>query len=206
MTGKSHWNDVYRARDTEALTWYEAAPGVSMELIRAHATPGPAVDVGAGTSHLVDALLDAGFGPVTALDLSDEALAISRARLGARADQVDWVVGDVTGWQPAPGLGLWHDRAVLHFLTGAADRAAYVAVMDAALAPGGVAVIGTFADDGPEKCSGLPVHRYSPEALVAEVERHAPGVFEPLEARRHVHVTPKQNRQNFQFSVFRKRP
>lgn len=206
MSGKEHWNEVYRARDEEALTWYEAAPGLSMELIRAHAVPGPAIDVGAGTSHLVDALLAAGFGPVTAIDLSDEALAISRARLGEREGEVDWVVGDVTSWQPAPGHSLWHDRAVLHFLTDADARAAYVGVMARALAPGGVAVIGTFAENGPEKCSGLPVHRYSPEALMAEAERHAPGRFEVLETRRHVHVTPKKNRQNFQFSVLRRRP
>lgn len=205
MSDRTHWNDVYRAREVEALTWYEAAPGLSLELIRLHARPGPAVDVGAGTSHLVDALLDAGFGPVTALDLSDEALAISRARLGERADEVNWVVGDVTRWRPEAGHSLWHDRAVLHFLTEEADRAAYVAALDLALAVGGVAVIGTFADDGPEKCSGLPVQRYSPEALLDELERHAPGKFAPVEARRHVHVTPMQNRQHFQFSVFRKR-
>jgi SAM-dependent methyltransferase len=205
MTDATHWDSVYAGRDPEALSWFEAMPGLSAELIAAHAPPGAAVDVGAGASRVVDHLLEAGFGPVTAVDLSNEGLDVSRKRLGARADEVEWAVGDVTDWWPKHGYALWHDRAVFHFLTDEEDVGAYLAVLDHAVAPGGVAIIATFAEDGPEKCSGLPVQRYSPEDLAAMIEAHLPGQFTPVESRRHVHVTPAGREQRFQFSVFGKR-
>ena len=206
-TDPDHWNQVYDARPETALTWFEATPTVSLDLLARHLGPGQAlIDVGGGASRLVDHLLGLGAGPLAVLDISEAALAASRARLGEAADQVAWMVADITTFCPDQSWWVWHDRAVFHFLTEPADRAAYLAVLDKALEPGGHAIIATFADDGPEKCSGLPVHRYSPEALMAEVERHAPGSFEALEARRHVHMTPKGNRQNFQFSVLRRRP
>lgn len=193
MIDPNHWDTVYKTRDVDALSWFEAAPGLSAKLIAAHAAPGAAVDVGAGASRLVDHLLDAGFAPVTALDLSSEGLAVSRNRLGARAQAVDWAVGDVTDWSPHHRYSLWHDRAVFHFLTEADDVAAYINVMDQALDKGGIAIIATFAEDGPEACSGLAVRRYAPDALAAT-----------LEAQRHLHVTPAGRAQRFQFSVFRK--
>jgi hypothetical protein len=162
------------------------------------------VDVGAGASRLVDHLLDAGFAPITALDISAEGLAVSRARLGDWAAAVDFVVGDVTAWQPPRRHVLWHDRAVFHFLTDPAARAAYARVLDAATAAGSTAIIATFADDGPQTCSGLPVQRYAPNALAAELDIHLPGLFAPVEHRRHTHVTPAGRAQRFQFSVFRK--
>lgn len=204
MTNGAHWNRVYGDRDETDLTWFEDVPEPSLALIRAHASTGAVVDIGGGASRLVDHLLVDGYGPVVVLDLSENALAAARTRLGDRAGDAEWIVADVTGWTPDRRFDLWHDRAVFHFLTDAADRARYIAVMDAALGDGGIAVIGTFAQDGPERCSGLPVQRYSPEALVAEIESHAPGRFTLLESRRHVHVTAGGARQNFQFSVFRK--
>lgn len=204
MTDPDHWDRIYAARDEDALTWFEAEPGLSAELIAAHASPGAAVDVGAGTSRLVEHLLGAGFAPVTALDLSDGGLAIARARLGARAGEVDWAVGDVTDWWPKHPYALWHDRAVLHFLTDEEDIGAYLKVLDHALAPGGTAIIGTFAEDGPQTCSGLAVRRYAPDDLAAVIEAHLPGVFALVESRRHTHVSPAGNPQRFQFSVFRK--
>jgi SAM-dependent methyltransferase len=200
-----HWNAVYGARQEQALTWFEAEPALSLELIAAHAQPGEAIlDVGGGASRLVDALLDRGCERPAVLDVSQAALDASRARLGARAAKVDWIVADITRWRPDRSFGLWHDRAVFHFLTDPADRAAYVAAMTAALRPGGTAIVMTFAEDGPETCSGLPVVRYAPESLAAEIERLAPGAFRPIAARRHLHLTPKGNRQSFQASVFRR--
>lgn len=200
-----HWDAVYAARDEDALTWFEAVPDLSLELIRAHAGPEDAViDVGGGASRLPDALIEGGYRDISVLDLSQQALDISRERLGERADRVDWIAADVTGWRPARSFDLWHDRAVFHFLTDDADRADYLAAMDAALRPGGHAIISSFAPDGPEMCSNLPVQRYSPDSLSTEIEAQRPGRFRRIEDRAHVHVTPKGNRQSFQISVFRK--
>lgn len=205
MADRGHWDAVYGDRAADSLSWFEAGPGLSGELIAAHVSPCAAIDVGAGASRLVDHLLARGFSPLTVLDLSEIALAATQVRLGARAEGVDWVVGDVTAWVPDRTYGLWHDRAVLHFLTDDAARAAYFAVLDAATGPGAVAIIATFAENGPEYCSGLPVRRMSPQALAAEVAGYLPGVFEPVESRRHLHVTPAGREQRFQVSVFRKR-
>ncbi|MBF9057817.1 methyltransferase domain-containing protein [Rhodobacterales bacterium HKCCSP123] len=200
-----HWDEVYGARAPEALTWFEEVPEISLGLIRRYAVPaGPVVDVGGGASRLPDALLADGFGDICVLDLSAAALDISKSRLGPAASRVRWVVGDVTRWTPDKPYGVWHDRAVFHFLTSPADQDNYIGVMRRALAPGGHAIIATFAEDGPERCSNLPVVRYSPEALAARLEAGAPGVFAPVEAQRHVHATPMGRTQAFQVSVFRR--
>ena len=204
-SGQEHWDEVYGARSEDALTWFEATPAVSLALVREHLQPGePLIDIGAGASRLVDELLEAGFGPLTVLDLSAAALAVSRQRLGTRAEDVAWIEADITTWQPARDYAVWHDRAVFHFLTAPEDRAGYARALSDALRPGGIAIIATFADDGPEMCSGLPVVRYAPEALAQELDRLLPGRFAMRNARRHMHITPKGNRQSFQYSVFRK--
>lgn len=206
MTRSRHWDEVYGAREEDRLTWFEASPDLSLSLIERHRPPESAViDVGGGTSRLVDELVRRGIGPVTVLDLSRVALEASRSRLGQQADAVDWQVADITRWQPARSYGVWHDRAVFHFLTETADRAAYVAALDEALETDGVAIIMTFAEDGPETCSGLPIRRYSPDGLVAEIDRHAPGRFDLVERRRHLHRTPMGRSQSFQASVLRRR-
>lgn len=203
--GQEHWDGVYGARSEDELTWFEATPSVSLDLVREHLQPGdPFIDIGAGASRLVDALLEEGFGPLAVLDLSAAALAVSRQRLGPRADDVAWIAADITTWEPDRDYAVWHDRAVFHFLTGAEDRAGYARALSDALRPGGISIIATFADDGPEMCSGLPVVRYAPEALTQELDRLLPGRFEMLATRRHMHITPKGNRQSFQYSVFRK--
>jgi SAM-dependent methyltransferase len=200
-----HWDKVYGGRDENALTWFEERPRLSLELIGKFARPGDAIiDVGAGASRLVDSLIKAGLGPLTVLDISKDALDISRRRLGKKADQVEWVAADITRWTPTDRFSVWHDRAVFHFLTDHDERAAYLRVMVSALDGNGVAIISTFAEDGPETCSGLPVARYSPASLGRTVEDVLPGAFRPVESHHHVHITPKGNRQSFQTSVIRK--
>ena len=202
---QSHWDGIYDARPDEELTWFESTPSLSYALVTRHLRPGDAfIDVGGGTSRLVDFLLKEGFGPLAVLDVSTSALAACRDSLGKRGDEVTWIAADVTSWQPDKPYTVWHDRAVFHFLTAPNDRAAYARTMAEALRPGGVAVIATFADDGPEMCSGLPVVRYAPDALVQEFDGLIPGKLELMEAKRHMHVTPTGNRQSFQYSVFRK--
>ena len=200
-----HWDDVYETRNEIDLTWFEAKPTLSVELIRKHAAlSDPVIDVGGGTSRLVDCLVDTGYRTVTILDLSDVGMNVSKRRLVPRADQVRWVTADVTRWPPDQTYALWHDRAVFHFLTTEDDRKAYVTTMLSALRDGGKAIIMTFAEDGPEKCSGLPVMRYSPAELIEMIEAIAPGALSLVESQKHVHVTPKGNEQRFQVSVLEK--
>ncbi len=203
---QQHWDGIYGQRAEDALTWFEAVPSVSLGLVRAHLGPGEAfIDIGGGASRLVDALIELGLGPLSVLDISGAALKVSKKRLGARAQDVTWIDTDLTKWQPDRDYALWHDRAVFHFLTKADDRAAYARAMTTALGPHGTAIIATFAEDGPQMCSGLPVVRYSPESLAAELDRLHPGLFDLIDSKYHTHTTPKGNGQRFQYSVFRKK-
>jgi 2-polyprenyl-3-methyl-5-hydroxy-6-metoxy-1,4-benzoquinol methylase len=197
-----HWENVYRTKGEREVSWFQETPSLSLELIRsAGATRrSPIVDIGGGASRLVDALVDEGYKAVTVLDLSESALAAAKARLGQAATRVTWIVADVVGWQPRQRYDVWHDRAAFHFLTDAVDRSAYVACLHAALRQGGHAILATFALDGPERCSGLPVVRYDAASL-GEV---LGGAFSLIETRRHDHHTPMGSTQRFQFSVFRR--
>ena len=202
-TRTTHWNGRYRGNAPESLSWFEAAPEISLSLIQRAVGPSWSVlDVGGGASRLPDALLDAGHDDITVLDLSGEALSRSRARLGARADKVNWIVGDVTTWEPARKYDLWHDRGVFHFLTERTDREAYAATMCKAMKRGGAAIIMTFAEDGPETCSGLPVQRYSSDDLTREITSLLHGNLGVGETGRFTHVTPKGGEQRSQYCVF----
>lgn len=197
-SSRDHWNGVYTRKAEHEVSWFEENPAISLDLIRAAgATRGsPIIDIGGGASRLVDVLVADGFEAVSVLDISQAAIEIVKIRLGALADRVTWLVADVTLWQPARPYDIWHDRATFHFLVEEKDRAAYAACLRKALAPGGTAIIGTFAPDGPAMCSGLPVQRYDAAAL-AKV--FGPS-FEVVETRRHQHRTPGKALQNFQFS------
>jgi 2-polyprenyl-3-methyl-5-hydroxy-6-metoxy-1,4-benzoquinol methylase len=198
-----HWNRVHAARDPSKASWFQVAPTVSLELITGARVPldAPILDVGAGSSNLVDALLGRGFRDVTLLDIAGVALDTTLARLGPRAASVKTLVTDVTELRPTRRYRVWHDRAVFHFLTEPERRAAYVRALADALEPGGAAIIATFALDGPTKCSGLPVQRYSAETLADELA----GVLELTESRREMHATPAGAVQSFVFASFRRR-
>jgi trans-aconitate methyltransferase len=162
----------------------------------------PLVDIGGGASMLVDSLLERGFHQITVLDIAEAALQAARQRLGKRAGAVNWVAADLLDWQPPRGYGLWHDRAVFHFLTGKDDRAAYRHTLLKALPPGGQAIMATFAPDGPEKCSGLPVQRYDAAGLAASLG----PAMRLIESERHIHITPAGAEQSFIFARFRREP
>ncbi len=198
---QAHWEGVYSTKGEHEVSWFEESPELSLRLI-AEAGIGTAasiIDVGGGASRLVDALVERGQSHVTVLDLSSAALDTARRRLGGDP-LVDWVVADVTTWSPTRDFDLWHDRAAFHFLIEEGDRQHYVARMRAALKPGAVAIIGTFAPDGPEKCSGLPVGRYDADTLAAVLGDD----FIPLAHLRHTHATPWGSEQRFQFTTFRR--
>jgi trans-aconitate methyltransferase len=199
---RAHWETVYATKAENEVSWFQDNPSPSLEAIAlTGATPASAIiDIGGGASRLVDHLLALGFVDVTVLDLSAAALDTAKARLGTPAAKARWLLADVTTWQPTASYDVWHDRAAFHFLTGENDRAAYAVRLDRALKPGGHAIIATFAPDGPERCSGLPVMRYDAESLGRALGRE----FRLLQTRRHEHATPWGSRQMFQFSVFRR--
>lgn len=186
-----HWDERYRRSPADALSWYEATPLTSLELIGALGTPLDAsvVDVGGGESHLVDHLLNLNFTDLTVVDISAGALDASRRRLGdAAGERVSWRHQDIRTWQPLRQWDVWHDRAVFHFMIDPADRAGYLAALGEGLAPGGSVILGTFASDGPESCSGLPVARYGPDDLVVALEEVRR--FDVVVACRREHTTP----------------
>ena len=193
----------YQTKGESEVSWFEESPTISLDLIRAtgESTDAAIIDIGGGASRLVDALVDAGFHSITVLDLSGTALETSKGRLGARGTDVDWVIADVTTWQLPRAYDIWHDRAVFHFLIDPDDQAAYVECLRKAVRPGGHVIIGTFALDGPERCSGLPVVRHD----AASLGQMLGNSFALVESRRHNHRTPGGAIQRFQFSRFQRR-
>jgi ubiquinone/menaquinone biosynthesis C-methylase UbiE len=201
---KEHWERVYGARAVEAASWFQARAERSMELIAATGVElsAPIIDVGGGASILVDDLLEAGYTNLSVLDISSAAFDAARERLGPEiAGRISWIEADITQADlPENAYEVWHDRAVFHFLTAPEDRARYIETMKRALRPGGWVVMATFADDGPEKCSGLPVVRYRPETLSAEL-----GASFVLDRHfRDAHNTPSGAVQQFLYCLFRK--
>jgi len=195
-----HWDGVYDRTSATAVSWYQPEPTMSLELLEVTDMGAGAhvVDVGGGASVLVDRLLDRGVD-ITVVDVAESALRTSAERLGQRAEQVIWIRQDLLGWTPSRQYDVWHDRAVFHFLTDAADRHRYLRVLNQALRPGGALVIGTFAADGPEMCSGLPVARYSPHQLAVQFPD-----FDVIASRREDHHTPWDSVQPFTWLVLRK--
>ncbi len=201
---QGHWQDIYRTRTADSLSWFRPHLDVSLELLtRAGMNKDSRViDVGGGAATLVDDLLACGLRHLSVLDVSEQALAIARDRLGPRSKQVTWYAGDLLRVQlPAAGFDLWHDRAVLHFLTDPADAARYAATAADAVTAGGHAVIAGFAPDGPERCSGQPVVRRSTEEMAALM---APA-FVLVESRNERHVTPAGATQSFAYALLRRR-
>ena len=198
---KSHWNNLHASRDPTSVSWYEPRPRKSLELIEAAglARDAPIIDVGAGASLLVDELLDAGYRDLTLLDVSGEALKKVAARLGARANRVTLIEQDVTTFIADRRYALWHDRAVFHFLVASGDRHKYLESMRGALLPGAQIVMATFGLDGPPRCSGLEVVRYSAETLSHELGRD----FALMETSTETHATPAGSLQQFVYCRFR---
>lgn len=195
MNEEKHWEDVYRAKSADDVSWFQEHAELSLSMIRSAGGPEASViDVGGGASTLVDDLLARGHKDVTVLDLSRAALDVARARLGAKAFLARWIAGDARDVAlPEAAFDVWHDRAVFHFLVEPADRAAYVRQARKAVRPGGHVIVATFAPDGPDKCSGLPVMRYAPDDL----HREFGGAFELVGHAREDHETPWGALQRF---------
>jgi hypothetical protein len=197
----AHWNSVYGKRATTEVSWFQPQAGTSLALIEACAlaSSDAVIDIGAGASTLVDGLIACGFSNITLLDIAESAFHDTRQRLPPKAP-VHYAVADITGWKPPRAFSLWHDRAVFHFLIEARDRAAYRTALAAAVPSGQHVIVATFHIDGPERCSGLPVQRYSADTLTAEFE----GVLRPIEQRREQHRTPAGGEQSFVYVRFQR--
>lgn len=198
-----HWQDVWTKKQFDTVSWFQSEPATSLHLIARAGLRKEAgiVDIGGGASLLVDRLLEQGYLHLAVLDVSQAALDVAAERLGPLGDDVSWIESDVLEWRPVPGLfELWHDRAVFHFLTRPEEQKAYRNVMMTALVPGGWAILGTFAPDGPEKCSGLPVVQHD----AASLGRILGPDFELIEEIGEEHRTPGGAVQKFNWCLFRR--
>jgi 2-polyprenyl-3-methyl-5-hydroxy-6-metoxy-1,4-benzoquinol methylase len=204
MSNSEHWENVYRNKKVDSVSWFQPRAEISLEIIQSTGlNPADArvIDVGAGASVLVDGLLDANYHHVTVLDIAEFALVVSRTRLGARAARVDWRVGDVTTVNlPQAGYDIWHDRAVFHFLTREEDRKRYVDQVWRAVRPGGFVIVATFGPNGPLQCSNLDVCRYAPETLHGEFG----AGYELISHQAEMHATPAGKSQEFVYCYCRR--
>ena len=203
MDRHEHWNSIYYTKAVTDVSWFESEPQISLELINtALPAHGRVIDVGGGASRLVDRLVAAGFESVTVLDISEIALERAKERLGAQAEKVHWVVGDICQIAELTPCDVWHDRAVFHFLTDPDDRRKYVELATRTTRVGGHLIIGTFAIDGPQKCSGLEIRRYNAATLSHELGPR----FKLVRELSYTHLTPTGKPQNFFFGVFERIP
>ncbi|MDI6800341.1 MAG: class I SAM-dependent methyltransferase [Actinomycetota bacterium] len=196
MQSKDHWEGVYSSKSSEEMSWFQQHAELSLRLIRETCVPasGTIIDVGGGASTLVDDLLANGYTDITVLDLSRTALTAAKCRLGAQANAVKWLEANIVEASlPTHAYDIWHDRAVFHFLTTLEERRVYVDTVVRSVKPGGHVIVATFADDGPTKCSGLPVMRYSPKDLHAQFGEP----FVLLKHEMESHKTPAGSQQQF---------
>lgn len=199
---QAHWENVYTTKEEAEVSWFQESPEPSFELLELAGADhrSAIIDIGGGASRLVDTLVLQGFEDVTVLDLSAAALAAAQSRIGDKAQRVHWLTADATSWEPRREYDVWHDRAAFHFLTDERDQVAYVERLHRALRRDGHVIMGTFAPDGPEKCSGLPVTRHDAHSLGGLLG----ASFVLIDTRRHEHKTPWGSTQRFQFSTFRR--
>ena len=204
MDTKQHWEKVYSDKSADAVSWFQPHAIRSLKLIQSLVVDKAAhiIDVGGGASTLVDDLLEQGYSNLSVLDLSAAALQVAKNRLGNAAAKIHWLEGDVTQLSlPENSIDLWHDRAVFHFLTTEEERRRYVGTVLKSVRPGGYVLVATFAEDGPEKCSGLPVQRYSASGLHTEFG----SAFELLGHETEQHETPFGTSQSFVYCYCRRR-
>lgn len=204
MHSKKHWDLVHETKPADSVSWFQEYAELSLQLIRqtGSALTAPIIDVGGGASTLVDDLLALGYSNLTVLDISSTALQVAQARLGnEHSRNVQWMAADITeAGLPVHAYEVWHDRAVFHFLATPEERQQYVQALFNALRPGGHAIIATFAEDGPTRCSGLSAMRYRPEQLQAELGKS----FALVRHRKEAHKTPSGSLQQFVYCCFRK--
>lgn len=199
---KKHWENIYTTKELENCSWYQPNPTTSIEFIEQSdfSKSAKIIDIGGGDSYLVDNLLKKGYTDITVLDISEAALERAKQRLSDKAERVKWIVGDAAQFLASEKYDLWHDRAAFHFLTDQSDISNYCSTTKNALKEGGVLIIGTFSENGPNKCSGIEIKQYSSEALTNVFQ----SGFRPIKCLNTDHPTPFNTTQNFTFCSFKK--
>ena len=202
MSRKEHWENIYSNKKMNEVSWFQQEPTTSLTLIQKNtqSKDDAIIDIGGGDGFLVDNLLEMGYTNITVLDISANAINKAKERLGINADKVKWIVSDITEFIPAEQYDIWHDRAVFHFLTQEKDIEYYKILVNENISDNRCLILATFAEDGPEKCSGLKVCKYSEK----DMESSFSAAFKVIESFKYKHLTPFGTIQNFTFSVFRK--
>lgn len=197
---KEHWENIYKTKGMKEVSWYQEIPKTSLDIINTLASNKEVsiIDVGGGDGFLVDELLKIGYTNITVLDISENAIKRAKERLGTKADRVTWIVSDITNFKPKQQYDIWHDRAVFHFLITEEQQNAYAKNVEESVAD--YLLLATFSDEGPSKCSGLEICKYSEKELGKKFQ----GSFQVLDSFKQDHDTPFGTKQNFTFSVFRK--
>ena len=202
QSNKQHWENVFATKQETEVSWFQPYPQTSIDFVELFKLPLTAniIDIGGGDSHLVDALLEKGYQNITVLDISANALERAKQRLGERAKQVNWIVSDITEFEPQMQYDFWHDRAAFHFLTTNEAIFKYVAIAENAINKNGYLILGTFAENGPKKCSGLEITQYNETSMNARFEVS----FNKIKCITENHTTPFNTIQNFLFCSFKK--
>jgi SAM-dependent methyltransferase len=199
---KVHWEKVFATKAETEVSWFQAYPATSVAFLELFDLPLDAhiIDIGGGDSHFVDVLIDRGYRNVYVLDISENALIRAKARLGEKAKSVHWIVSDVVDFHPDIKFDFWHDRAAFHFLTTEERIDRYVQIAESSINPGGYLILGTFSENGPEKCSGLEIKQYSQVSMSHRFERS----FDRIKCISEDHHTPFNTTQNFLFCSFQR--
>lgn len=200
---KEHWENVFATKAETELSWFQTYPKTSVEFLEIFGLPLDAniIDVGGGDSHFVDALLDKGYKNIYVLDISTNAIERAKTRLGDKANNVNWIISDITDFEPKIKFDFWHDRAAFHFLTSEEKISKYVSIAENAISKSGYLILGTFSDSGPTKCSGLEIKQYNESSMSVRFEIS----FERIKCITENHTTPFNTIQNFLFCSFQKR-
>ncbi|MES2554588.1 MAG: class I SAM-dependent methyltransferase [Bacteroidota bacterium] len=200
---KDHWEKIYTTKELTDVSWFQPVPETSLTFLAGYDLPKTAkiIDVGGGDSLLVDYLIEAGYSDVTVLDISANALERAKVRLGDKASAVKWIVSDASTFVPTETYDFWHDRAVFHFLTDEKDVENYLKVLAKGVKADGVLILGTFSEEGPVKCSGIPIRQYSEKSMTEKLA----VIFDKVKCLTVDHTTPFDTIQNFIFCSFRRK-
>lgn len=197
---KNHWEKIYQNKNTTEMTWFQDTPEISLNMIKKLNLKKDAniIDIGGGDSKLVDFLLAEGYTNIHVLDISENAIIKAKNRLGDNAEKVTWVVSNILDFKPNIKFDLWHDRATFHFLTKEKQVAIYLNLVDASIISKGYFIIATFSEDGPDKCSGIEIKKYSELQITKIFSKN----FKKEYCFKKDHITPLANKQNFVFAFF----
>ncbi len=199
---REHWNNIYKTTQICDVSWYQATPTTSLEFVKKLHIPYDAkiIDIGGGDSLFVDHLLELGYTDITVIDISEMAINRAKERLATKASKVKWIIADVSDFEQEEQYDFWHDRAAFHFLTHDKEIKNYLKTIQQSISPEGFLVMGTFADDGPKKCSGLDIQQYSESTMTDMLSNN----FQKIECIKTEHITPTGSIQKFIFCSFKK--